>query len=67
MLLDMGVLPVSEIQSLDAHIENGIDEGDLIVGSVISGNEISKAEFTEGQSKYLASPPLVVAYALWDS
>ena len=50
---------------LDAHIENGIDEGDLIVGSVISGNRNFEGRVHQKvKANYLASPPLVVAYAL---
>ena len=64
MLLDMVVLHVSEIQVLfDDHIESGIDEGDLIVGSVISGNRNFEGVFTRVKANYLASP-LVVAYDL---
>ena len=50
---------------MDAHIENGIDEGDLIVGSVISGNRNFEGRVHQKvKANYLASPPLVVAYAL---
>lgn len=46
-------------------IEAAIDEADLIVGSVISGNRNFEGR-VHGKVKasYLASPPLVVAYAL---
>ena len=50
---------------LDEHIESGIDEGDLIVGSVISGNRNFEGRVHQKvKANYLASPPLVVAYAL---
>ena len=50
---------------LDDHIESGIDEGDLIVGSVISGNRNFEGRVHQKvKANYLASPPLVVAYAL---
>ena len=46
-------------------IENAIDEAGLIVGSVISGNRNFEGR-VHGKVKasYLASPPLVVAYAI---
>ncbi|MBA45857.1 MAG: aconitate hydratase AcnA [Euryarchaeota archaeon] len=50
---------------LDEHIESGIDAGDLIVGSVISGNRNFEGRVHQKvKANYLASPPLVVAYAL---
>ncbi len=50
---------------LDDHIESGIDQGDLIVGSVISGNRNFEGRVHQKvKANYLASPPLVVAYAL---
>jgi aconitate hydratase len=50
---------------LDQHIEDGIDNGDLIVGSVISGNRNFEGRVHQKvKANYLASPPLVVAYAL---
>ena len=50
---------------LDDHIEHGIDTGDLIVGSVISGNRNFEGRVHQKvKANYLASPPLVVAYAL---
>ena len=50
---------------LDDHIEQGIDTGDLIVGSVISGNRNFEGRVHQKvKANYLASPPLVVAYAL---
>jgi aconitate hydratase len=50
---------------LDQPIENAIDEAGLIVGSVISGNRNFEGR-VHGKVKasYLASPPLVVAYAI---
>ena len=50
---------------LDEHIESGIDDGELIVGSVISGNRNFEGRVHQKvKANYLASPPLVVAYAL---
>ena len=50
---------------LDPPIEAAIDEAGLIVGSVLSGNRNFEGR-VHGKVKasYLASPPLVVAYAL---
>ena len=50
---------------LDEPIEAAIDEANLIVGSVISGNRNFEGR-VHGKVKasYLASPPLVVAYAI---
>jgi aconitate hydratase len=50
---------------LPEEIEAAIDEANLIVGSVISGNRNFEGR-VHGKVKasYLASPPLVVAYAL---
>ena len=50
---------------LDTPIERAIDEEELIVGSVISGNRNFEGR-VHGKVKasYLASPPLVVAYAI---
>ena len=50
---------------LDTSIESAIDEEELIVGSVISGNRNFEGR-VHGKVKasYLASPPLVVAYAI---
>ena len=50
---------------LDPAIEAAIDEGQLVVGSVLSGNRNFEGR-VHGKVKasYLASPPLVVAYAL---
>ena len=50
---------------LPEKIESAIDEANLIVGSVISGNRNFEGR-VHGKVKasYLASPPLVVAYAI---
>jgi aconitate hydratase len=50
---------------LSAEISEGITEGDLVVCSVLSGNRNFEARIhPEVKANYLASPPLVVAYAL---
>jgi aconitate hydratase len=50
---------------LEPEIESAIDEGDLIVGSVISGNRNFEGRVHQKvKANYLASPPLVVAYAI---
>ena len=50
---------------LDEDIENAIDESNLIVGSVLSGNRNFEGRIHQKvKANYLASPPLVVAYAL---
>ncbi len=50
---------------LDAEIEAAIDDGNLIVGSVISGNRNFEGRVHQKvKASYLASPPLVVAYAI---
>ena len=46
-------------------ISDAVDEGDLVVCSVLSGNRNFEARIhPEVKANYLASPPLVVAYAL---
>jgi len=46
-------------------ISDAIEEGDLVVCSVLSGNRNFEARIhPEVKANYLASPPLVVAYAL---
>ena len=46
-------------------IESAIDESNLIVGSVLSGNRNFEGRIHQKvKANYLASPPLVVAYAL---
>jgi aconitate hydratase len=50
---------------LPAEISHGIAEGDLAVASVLSGNRNFEGRVhPEVKMNYLASPPLVVAYAL---
>jgi aconitate hydratase len=50
---------------LAAEISQAIDEGDLVVCSVLSGNRNFEARIhPEVKANYLASPPLVVAYSL---
>ena len=50
---------------LDQEIEAAIDEGGLVVGSVLSGNRNFEGRIHQKVlANYLASPPLVVAYAL---
>ena len=46
-------------------VSQGIAEGDLVVCAVLSGNRNFEARIhSEVKANYLASPPLVVAYAL---
>ncbi len=50
---------------LPGPISNAVAEGDLVVCSVLSGNRNFEARIhPEVKANYLASPPLVVAYAL---
>ncbi len=50
---------------LDDKIEKAIDEAGLIVGSVLSGNRNFEGRVhNKVKASYLASPPLVVAYAI---
>jgi aconitate hydratase len=50
---------------LPPEISEAVDEGDLVVCSVLSGNRNFEARIhPEVKANYLASPPLVVAYAL---
>ncbi|HEX6833367.1 MAG TPA: aconitate hydratase AcnA [Rudaea sp.] len=50
---------------LPAEISKGITDGDLVVASVLSGNRNFEGRVhPEVKMNYLASPPLVVAYAL---
>ena len=50
---------------LAEEIDKAIDTGDLIVGSVLSGNRNFEGRVHQKvKASYLASPPLVVAYAL---
>ncbi|WP_296405528.1 aconitate hydratase AcnA [Psychrobacter sp.] len=46
-------------------VEKGIEENDLVVASVLSGNRNFEGRIhSHVKTNYLASPPLVVAYAL---
>jgi aconitate hydratase len=46
-------------------VSNAIDAGDLVVASVLSGNRNFEGRIqSQIKANYLASPPLVVAYAL---
>jgi aconitate hydratase len=46
-------------------VSHGIDEGSLVVAAVLSGNRNFEGRIhPEVRANYLASPPLVVAYAL---
>lgn len=46
-------------------VENAINEGELIVAGVLSGNRNFEGRIHQNvKANYLASPPLVVAYAL---
>jgi len=50
---------------LPAHISQAIDDGGLVVASVLSGNRNFEGRVhQEVRTNWLASPPLVVAYAL---
>ena len=50
---------------LPEEISEAVNEGDLVVCSVLSGNRNFEARIhPEVKANYLASPPLVVAYAL---
>ena len=50
---------------LEPEIDTAIDEGNLVVGSVISGNRNFEGRVHQKvKANYLASPPLVVAYAI---
>jgi aconitate hydratase len=50
---------------LDAEISGGIQEGELVAVAVLSGNRNFEGRVhAEVRANYLASPPLVVAYAL---
>jgi aconitate hydratase len=50
---------------LRGEISRAVDEGDLVVCAVLSGNRNFEARIhPEVKANYLASPPLVVAYAL---
>ena len=50
---------------LPANISKAVNENDLIAASVLSGNRNFEGRISQDvQANYLASPPLVVAYAL---
>src|SRR5207237_9465478 len=50
---------------LPEEISEAVNEGDLVVCSVLSGNRNFEARIhPEVKANYLASPPLVVAYSL---
>ncbi|MGD8430723.1 MAG: aconitate hydratase AcnA [Ectothiorhodospiraceae bacterium] len=50
---------------LPESIQNAVREGDLVVSSVLSGNRNFEGRIHQDvRTNYLASPPLVVAYAL---
>lgn len=50
---------------LPDHISKAVDDGKLVVGSVLSGNRNFEGRIhPQVKVNYLASPPLVVAYAL---
>ena len=50
---------------LDAPLAEAIDENDLVVGAVLSGNRNFEGRVhPQCRANYLASPPLVVAYSL---
>ncbi len=50
---------------LDPEISRGIEQGDLVAAAVLSGNRNFEGRVhAEVRANYLASPPLVVAYAL---
>ncbi|MDQ3396332.1 MAG: aconitate hydratase AcnA [Deinococcota bacterium] len=50
---------------LPEHVVTAIDEGDLVAASVLSGNRNFEGRINPHvRANYLASPPLVVAYAI---
>lgn len=50
---------------LPDHISKGVTDGDLAVSAVLSGNRNFEGRVnTQVRANYLASPPLVVAYAI---
>ncbi len=50
---------------LPSHIQKAIEEGDLVTAAVLSGNRNFEGRIHGAvRANYLASPPLVVAYAL---
>src|SRR6202008_3747722 len=56
---------ISNSGPLPEPIANGIQEGDLVAAAVLSGNRNFEGRIHASvRANYLASPPLVVAYAL---
>jgi aconitate hydratase len=50
---------------LPEHISDAVDEGNLVVSAVLSGNRNFEGRISpQVRANYLASPPLVVAYAI---
>ncbi|HEX3501701.1 MAG TPA: aconitate hydratase AcnA, partial [Stellaceae bacterium] len=50
---------------LPEHISDAVDEGNLVVAAVLSGNRNFEGRISpQVRANYLASPPLVVAYAI---
>ncbi|HEX2485330.1 MAG TPA: aconitase family protein, partial [Myxococcota bacterium] len=50
---------------LPDEVSRAVDEGDLVVASVLSGNRNFEGRVNpQARANYLASPPLVVAYAI---
>ena len=50
---------------IEATIADAIDEGDIVAASVLSGNRNFEGRISpQARANFLASPPLVVAYAL---
>lgn len=50
---------------MDPFVEKAITEGNIVASAVLSGNRNFEARIHPNvQANYLASPPLVVAYAL---
>ncbi|HEY1727035.1 MAG TPA: aconitate hydratase AcnA [Candidatus Baltobacteraceae bacterium] len=50
---------------LEANVAQQVDDGDLVVAAVLSGNRNFEGRIhPQAKASYLASPPLVVAYAI---
>ena len=50
---------------LDASVAQQVDDGDLVVAAVLSGNRNFEGRIhPQAKASYLASPPLVIAYAI---
>jgi len=49
---------------LKPEISEAVRSGDVVACAVLSGIAISRASASGNQNEFLASPPLVVAYAL---